>query len=121
MNPLLRSGTQLPSRPPTAPLPEDLDALLTAFRGVTAGALAATFTVSGLTRRLREWLRENHGDQFPFVARLLSSVALARALPDLSAAIVHLSRPTPDNPAFDWLHPLELSPSLTIRLSGRGL
>jgi hypothetical protein len=99
-----------------APVSRDLDALLTAFGGATAGALGATFTVSGLTPRLREWLRENHGEQFPFVDRLLSSTALAQALPDLARRELVST----DKPEFSWLHPLELSPSLTIRLSGGG-
>jgi hypothetical protein len=100
----------------TVAAPESLTELLAAFRNAVAGAAVATFRVTGLTPTLRRWLTEDHGDQFPYVSRLLGSSALGEALPDL-VRVRYPGSSDREDPEFDWLHPLYLAASLTLQLS----
>lgn len=98
------------------PMTESLATLLAAFASAVHGVQAATFRVSGLTLTLRSWLAQDHGDQSPYVGRLLGSPALAEALPDvargLDTATVDLTEAE-----FAWIHPLNLAASLALQLS----
>jgi hypothetical protein len=109
---------QVTFEPSRQALSQPLTALLSAFRAAIDRASAATFQVNGLTPILRLWLTEDHGDQFPYVSRLLNSPALADALPDL-VEVVYPRQPGDerDDPVFEWIPPLFLAPWLAHQLS----